>query len=91
MNIYVVGGAIAMRLLGVPVQGSRLRGGRSATPEQMVAHGLPAGRQGLPCVPASHTHEEYALARTERKTGGRLSRFQFFYAPDVTLEEEKKK
>jgi tRNA nucleotidyltransferase (CCA-adding enzyme) len=87
MNIYAVGGAIRDELLGVPVQ-DRDYVVVGATPEQMVSQGYrPVGRD-FPVFLHPDTHEEYALARTERKTAAGYHGFQFFYAPDVTLEED---
>ncbi|MEQ5840195.1 multifunctional CCA addition/repair protein [Paraburkholderia acidicola] len=87
MNIYVVGGAIRDALLGVPVQ-DRDYVVVGATPEQMVAQGYRPVGKDFPVFLHPHTHEEYALARTERKTAAGYHGFQFFYAPDVTLEED---
>ncbi|MGF6722620.1 tRNA nucleotidyltransferase (CCA-adding enzyme) [Paraburkholderia sp. GAS41] len=87
MNIYVVGGAIRDALLGVPVQ-DRDYVVVGATPEQMVAQGYRPVGKDFPVFLHPQTHEEYALARTERKTAAGYHGFQFFYAPDVTLEED---
>lgn len=87
MNIYVVGGAIRDELLGVPVQ-DRDYVVVGATPEQMVAQGYRPVGKDFPVFLHPQTHEEYALARTERKTAAGYHGFQFFYAPDVTLEED---
>ncbi|MFB9127023.1 multifunctional CCA addition/repair protein [Paraburkholderia dipogonis] len=87
MNIYAVGGAIRDELLGVPVQ-DRDYVVVGATPEQMVAQGYRPVGKDFPVFLHPQTHEEYALARTERKTAAGYHGFQFFYAPDVTLEED---
>ncbi|MFL9889397.1 MULTISPECIES: multifunctional CCA addition/repair protein [Paraburkholderia] len=87
MNIYAVGGAIRDELLGVPVQ-DRDYVVVGATPEQMVAQGYRPVGKDFPVFLHPETHEEYALARTERKTAAGYHGFQFFYAPDVTLEED---
>jgi tRNA nucleotidyltransferase (CCA-adding enzyme) len=87
MNIYAVGGAIRDELLGVPVQ-DRDYVVVGATPEQMVAQGYRPVGKDFPVFLHPLTHEEYALARTERKTAAGYHGFQFFYAPDVTLEED---
>ncbi|OAJ60762.1 multifunctional CCA tRNA nucleotidyl transferase/2'3'-cyclic phosphodiesterase/2'nucleotidase/phosphatase [Paraburkholderia ginsengiterrae] len=87
MNIYAVGGAIRDELLGVPVQ-DRDYVVVGATPEQMVAQGFRPVGKDFPVFLHPQTHEEYALARTERKTAAGYHGFQFFYAPDVTLEED---
>ena len=87
MKIYAVGGAIRDELLGVPVQ-DRDYVVVGATPEQMVAQGYRPVGKDFPVFLHPQTHEEYALARTERKTAAGYHGFQFFYAPDVTLEED---
>lgn len=87
MNIYAVGGAIRDELLGVPVQ-DRDYVVVGATPEQMVAQGYRPVGKDFPVFLHPRTHEEYALARTERKTAAGYHGFQFFFAPDVTLEED---
>jgi tRNA nucleotidyltransferase (CCA-adding enzyme) len=87
MNIYAVGGAIRDELLGMPVQ-DRDYVVVGATPEQMVAQGYRPVGKDFPVFLHPETHEEYALARTERKTAAGYHGFQFFYAPDVTLEED---
>ncbi|HEY3599471.1 MAG TPA: multifunctional CCA addition/repair protein [Paraburkholderia sp.] len=87
MNIYAVGGAIRDALLGMPVQ-DRDYVVVGATPEQMVAQGFKPVGKDFPVFLHPVTHEEYALARTERKTAAGYHGFQFFFAPDVTLEED---
>ncbi|MPW18527.1 multifunctional CCA addition/repair protein [Paraburkholderia sp. CNPSo 3157] len=87
MNIYAVGGAIRDELLGMPVQ-DRDYVVVSATPEQMIAKGFRPVGKDFPVFLHPDTHEEYALARTERKTSAGYHGFQFFYAPDVTLEDD---
>jgi tRNA nucleotidyltransferase (CCA-adding enzyme) len=87
MNFYAVGGAIRDELLGVPVQ-DRDYVVVGATPEQMVVQGYRPVGKDFPVFLHPQTHEEYALARTERKTAAGYHGFQFFYAPDVTLEED---
>jgi tRNA nucleotidyltransferase (CCA-adding enzyme) len=87
MKIYAVGGAVRDALLGLPVQ-DRDYVVVGATPEQMAAQGYrPVGRD-FPVFLHPRTQEEYALARTERKTAAGYHGFQFHYAPDVTLEED---
>ncbi|VXC54110.1 fused tRNA nucleotidyl transferase; 2'3'-cyclic phosphodiesterase and 2'nucleotidase and phosphatase [Burkholderia sp. 8Y] len=87
MNIYAVGGAIRDALLGVPVM-DRDYVVVGATPEQMVAQGYKPVGKDFPVFLHPVTHEEYALARTERKTAAGYHGFQFYYSPDVTLEED---
>ena len=87
MQIYMVGGAVRDRLLGLPVQDHDwvVVG---ATPEQMVAQGyLPVGKD-FPVFLHPDSREEYALARTERKSGRGYRGFTVFTSPDVTLEED---
>lgn len=87
MKIYCVGGAVRDRILGKSsadrdwlVVGAR--------PEDLLAQGfLPVGRD-FPVFLHPTTREEYALARTERKTAGGYHGFVFHAAPDVTLEED---
>lgn len=87
MNIYAVGGAIRDALLGVPVK-DRDYVVVGATPEQMVAQKYKPVGKDFPVFLHPDTREEYALARTERKTAAGYHGFQFFYAPDVTLEQD---
>ena len=87
MKIYMVGGAVRDRLLGLPVQDHDwvVVG---ATPEQMVAGGfVPVGKD-FPVFLHPQTHEEYALARTERKSGRGYKGFTVLASPEVTLEED---
>ena len=87
MQIYMVGGAVRDRLLGLPVQDHDwvVVG---ATPEQMVARGyLPVGKD-FPVFLHPDTREEYALARTERKSGRGYKGFTVFTSPDVTIDED---
>ncbi len=87
MKTYVVGGAVRDRLLGLPVQ-DRDHVVVGATPEDMRARGFkPVGRD-FPVFLHPDSHEEYALARTERKTAPGYTGFVFHAAPDVTLEED---
>jgi tRNA nucleotidyltransferase (CCA-adding enzyme) len=87
MKIYMVGGAVRDKLLGLPVQDHDwvVVG---ATPEELMAQGyLPVGRD-FPVFLHPHTHEEYALARTERNTARGYRGFVVHSAPDVTLEQD---
>jgi len=87
MQIYMVGGAVRDKLLGRPVN-DRDWEVVGATPEQMLALGyLPVGRD-FPVFLHPETREEYALARTERKSGRGYRGFVVHSAPDVTLEED---
>jgi tRNA nucleotidyltransferase (CCA-adding enzyme) len=85
--VLLVGGAVRDALLGRPV-GDRDWVVVGATPEQMVAAGfLPVGRD-FPVFLHPQTHEEHALARTERKTAAGYHGFVFHTGPAVTLEDD---
>jgi len=87
MKIYCVGGAVRDALLGLPVQ-DRDWVVVGATPADMLAQGFkPVGRD-FPVFLHPQTHEEYALARTERKTAPGYAGFVFHAAADVTLEQD---
>ncbi|MCX8016976.1 MAG: multifunctional CCA addition/repair protein [Rhodocyclaceae bacterium] len=87
MRIFCVGGAVRDELLGRPIE-DRDWVVVGATPEQMLARGFrPVGRD-FPVFLHPETHEEYALARTERKTARGYHGFVFHAAPDVSLEED---
>lgn len=87
MQTYRVGGAVRDRLLGRPVA-ERDYVVVGSTPEAMEAAGFrPVGRD-FPVFLHPHTHEEYALARTERKTARGYHGFQFNASPVVTLEQD---
>jgi len=87
MKIYVVGGAVRDELLGVPVK-DRDYVVVGATPEEMERLGYrPVGRD-FPVFLHPQTHEEYALARTERKVARGYKGFSVHAAPDVTLEQD---
>ena len=87
MKTYVVGGAVRDELLGLPVL-DRDFVVVGATPEEMTAAGFrPVGRD-FPVFLHPETHEEYALARTERKSGRGYKGFTVYSAPDVTLADD---
>ncbi len=87
MRIYLVGGAVRDELLGLAV-GERDWVVIGATPEEMGAQGFkPVGRH-FPVFLHPDTKEEYALARTERKTGRGYHGFEFHTGPDVSLEQD---
>jgi tRNA nucleotidyltransferase (CCA-adding enzyme) len=87
MQTYMVGGAVRDALLGLPVN-DRDWVVVGATPEQMIAAGyLPVGKD-FPVFLHPQTREEYALARTERKTARGYHGFAFHAEPDVTLEQD---
>ncbi|MEY4439504.1 MAG: hypothetical protein RIQ36_968 [Pseudomonadota bacterium] len=87
MKTYLVGGAVRDALMGV--SGSDrdwvVVGG---TPEALVAQGYQPVGKDFPVFLHPTTHEEYALARTERKTARGYHGFSVYAAPDVTLEQD---
>jgi len=87
MQIYLVGGAVRDALLGLAVKDRDWVVVR-ATPQEMLAQGFVAVGKDFPVFLHPQTHEEYALARTERKTAPGYHGFCFHAAPDVTLEED---
>jgi tRNA nucleotidyltransferase (CCA-adding enzyme) len=87
MQIYKVGGAVRDRLLGIAVTDiDRVVVG--ATTEEMLAKGFRPVGADFPVFLHPKTGEEYALARTERKSGRGYGGFTFHASPDVTLEED---
>jgi tRNA nucleotidyltransferase (CCA-adding enzyme) len=87
VRIYRVGGSVRDELIGRP-DADRDWVVVGATPEWLVASGFkPVGRD-FPVFLHPETHEEYALARTERKHGRGYRGFEFFASPDVTLEDD---
>ncbi|HZW11801.1 MAG TPA: multifunctional CCA addition/repair protein [Noviherbaspirillum sp.] len=87
MKTYVVGGAVRDTLLGLPVQ-DHDHVVVGATPQQMIEKGFTPVGKDFPVFLHPVTHEEYALARTERKTAPGYKGFHFHAAPDVTLEQD---
>jgi tRNA nucleotidyltransferase (CCA-adding enzyme) len=87
MQAYVVGGAVRDELLGLPVQ-DRDWVVVGATPEAMAAQGYRPVGKDFPVFLHPDTHEEYALARTERKTAPGYHGFVFHTSPDVRLEDD---
>lgn len=87
MKTYAVGGSVRDELLGLPVE-DRDWVVVGATPEAMARQGFRAVGSDFPVFLHPGTHEEYALARTERKTGPGYRGFAFHASPDVTLEED---
>ncbi|MBV0934483.1 hypothetical protein [Marinobacterium weihaiense] len=87
MDIYLVGGAVRDRLLGLEVKDHDwvVVG---ATPDEMRARGFKPVGQDFPVFLHPDTGEEYALARTERKSGKGYTGFTFHASPDVTLEDD---
>src|SRR3569833_2272065 len=87
MKIYAVGGAVRDGLLGLPVQ-ERDYVVVGATADDMIARGFTPVGKDFPVFLHPRTHEEYALARTERKTAPGYKGFVIHAAADVTLEED---
>jgi tRNA nucleotidyltransferase (CCA-adding enzyme) len=87
MKVYLVGGAVRDELLGLPVR-EKDYVVVGATPEEMVAQGFKPVGKDFPVFLHPATHEEYALARTERKTARGYKGFSVYAAPDVTLEDD---
>ena len=86
-RFYVVGGAVRDELLGVPAT-DRDWVVVGATPQQLVDLGYRPVGKDFPVFLHPQTHEEVALARTERKTGPGYTGFAVYAAPDVTLEDD---
>lgn len=90
MEIYLVGGAVRDKLLGLPVK-DRDWVVVGATPEDMLSRGYKQVGADFPVFLHPGSKEEYALARTERKHGRGYHGFAVYSAPDVTLEEDLKR
>ena len=86
-KIYCVGGSVRDRLLGLTVQDHDWVVVGS-TPEEMIAQGFRPVGKDFQVFLHPQTHEEYALARTERKTARGYQGFAVYAAPDVTLEQD---
>ena len=87
MKIYLVGGAVRDALMGLPVR-DRDWVVVGATPQALLDAGfIPVGRD-FPVFLHPQTHEEYALARTERKTAPGYRGFDVHAEPGVTLEQD---
>ncbi len=86
-QMYLVGGAVRDALLGLPVQ-DRDWVVVGATPKSLIDKGFQPVGKDFPVFLHPVTHEEVALARTERKTGSGYHGFQFHTDPDVTLEQD---
>ncbi|QDZ29118.1 multifunctional CCA addition/repair protein [Noviherbaspirillum sp. UKPF54] len=87
MKTYIVGGAVRDELLGLPVQ-DHDHVVVGATPDDMIARGFTPVGKDFPVFLHPVTHEEYALARTERKTAPGYKGFVFHAEPDITLEQD---
>ncbi len=86
-KIYLVGGAVRDKLLGYPCD-ERDWVVTGATPEDMLAEGYRPVGKDFPVFLHPTTNEEYALARTERKTAPGYGGFVFHTSPDITLEQD---
>lgn len=87
MQIYLVGGAVRDALMGLPLQ-DRDWVVVGATPQILLDQGFMAVGKDFPVFLHPRTQEEYALARTERKTAPGYKGFSVHTSPDVTLEED---
>ncbi|WP_067706168.1 multifunctional CCA addition/repair protein [Erwinia sp. ErVv1] len=87
METYLVGGAVRDALLELPVTDKDwvVVGG---SPEEMLNNGYQQVGRNFPVFLHPDSHEEYALARTERKSGAGYTGFSCYFAPDVTLEQD---
>ena len=87
MQVYLVGGAVRDALLGRPVteRDYTVVGG---SPDELIAAGYRQVGRDFPVFLHPQTHEEYALARTERKTAPGYHGFDFQAGPGVTLEQD---
>ncbi len=87
MEVYLVGGAVRDEQLGLPVK-ERDWCVVGATPEDLEDLGYKPVGSDFPVFLHPESNEEYALARTERKTGAGYHGFTFHTAPEVTIEED---
>jgi tRNA nucleotidyltransferase (CCA-adding enzyme) len=87
MKIYAVGGAIRDTLMGLPVHDIDYVVVGSSV-EEMIANGFRPVGKDFPVFLHPKTQAEYALARTERKTGKGYKGFHFYADPSVTLEQD---
>lgn len=87
IRVYAVGGAVRDELLGLPMQ-DRDYVVVGATPEEMTHLGFRPVGKDFPVFLHPDSNEEYALARTERKTARGYKGFQVYSAPEVSLEDD---
>jgi tRNA nucleotidyltransferase (CCA-adding enzyme) len=87
MKVFLVGGAVRDKLLNHPVK-ERDWVVLNESPESMIAKGFQPVGKDFPVFLHPHSHEEYALARTERKTAPGYKGFMVHAAPDVNLEQD---
>ncbi len=90
MKVYLVGGAVRDRLLKLPIK-DRDWVVVGATPEEMLKLDYKPVGNDFPVFLHPKTHEEYALARTERKVSKGYTGFAFHADPSVTLEDDLKR
>lgn len=88
MEIYLVGGAVRDKLLGIPHRGENDWVVVGSTEAEMRSKGFKKVGKDFPVFLHPETHEEYALARTERKKGKGYYGFECHASPDVTLEQD---
>ena len=87
MDIYLVGGAVRDRLLGLTVH-ERDWVVVGATPDQLIGEGYQQVGKGFPVFLHPKSKEEYALARSEKKVGKGYLGFETFFDPTITLEQD---
>ena len=87
MQKFLVGGAIRDRLLSLPVQ-DRDWVVVGSTPEEMLSQGYKLAGKDFPVFLHPTSHEEYALARTERKVRAGHQGFEIFSDPNITIEDD---
>ncbi len=87
MQIYCVGGAVRDELLGLPVT-DRDFVVVGSSPEELIKLGFKPVGQEFPVFLHPQSHEEYALARTERKVSVGYKGFEVYASPEVTLEQD---
>jgi len=87
VQIYLVGGAVRDKLLSLPVKDKDFVV-VGATPAEMLAQGYQQVGKDFPVFLHPSSKQEYALARTERKSGAGYTGFTCYAAPDVTLEQD---
>ena len=90
MQIYLVGGAVRDRLLGLEAK-DRDYVVTGAVPADLIALGYKQVGRGFPVFLHPQTHEEYALARTEKKNGSGYTGFICDFGPEITLQEDLKR
>ena len=87
MQVFLVGGAVRDELLGLEVV-DRDWVVVGSSPEELLSAGYHPVGKDFPVFLHPESREEYALARTERKTGSGYHGFSFYASPDVTLEQD---